>query len=188
VPLAQFSEVYRLVMSKPTAGSLENTVPQLIEKLKKSPDEPTSLISVVLVAGIPGSGKGKFAYALRKHFGNELLHAHDFKMPSLQKSVRYDTGDFVTELSAFAAGLQGQSKHVDVIVAALPSYHHLKKAIMELRKSETFTRRFEIKFVITKVRASNFYMTSHSNICQYLVENCMKGIAHCVIFEKGFVD
>lgn len=99
MPLTQFSEVYRLVKSKPTASSLENTVPQLIEKLRKSPDEPNQLISVVLVAGIPGSGKGKFAYSLRKHFGNEHLHAHDFKMPSLQKSLRYDTGEFVTELS-----------------------------------------------------------------------------------------
>ena len=167
---------------------MQNTVPQLIEKLKKSPDEPNQLISVVLVAGIPGSGKGKFAHSLRKHFGNEHLHAHDFKMPSLQKSMRYDTNEFVTELSQFTTGLQGQGKHIDVIVAAMPSYHHLKKAIMELRKSETFIRRFEIKFVITKVRASNFYMTAHSNICQFLVENCMKGIAHAVIFEKGFVE
>jgi len=70
----------------------------------------------------------------------------------------------------------------------MPSYHHLKKAIMELRKSDTFIRRFEIKFVITKVRAANFYMTPHRNICQFLVENCMKGIAHSVIFEKGLVD
>jgi len=46
-------------------------VPQLIEKLRKNPEEPTQLISLVLVAGIPGSGKGRFAYALRKHFGNE---------------------------------------------------------------------------------------------------------------------
>ena len=65
VPLQQFSEVYRLVQSKPNATSLQNTVPQLIDKLKKSPNEPNQLISVVLVAGIPGSGKGRFAYALR---------------------------------------------------------------------------------------------------------------------------
>ena len=74
------------------------------------------------------------------------------------------------------------------MVAAMPSYHHLKKSIMELRKSESFIRRFEIKFVITKAKAANFYMTPHNNICQFLIENCMKGIAHAVIFEKGFID
>ena len=59
---------------------------------------------------------------------------------------------------------------------------------MELRKSEAFTRHFEIKFVITKVRAANFYMTPNCNVFQFLIENCMKGIAHAVVFEKGFVD
>ena len=51
-----------------------------------------------------------------------------------------------------------------MIVAAVPSYHHLKKAIMELRKSDVFVRRFEIKFVVMKVRSYNFYMTAHSNM------------------------
>ena len=74
------------------------------------------------------------------------------------------------------------------MVAAMPSYHHLKKAIMELRKSEDFTRRFEIKFVVTKVRAGNFYVTPNGNPFQFLIENCMKGIAHAVVFEKGFID
>lgn len=99
--------------------------------------------------------------------------------------MKYDTGDFVNELSSFASGI---STHIDVIVAAMPSYHHLKKAIMELRKSETFTRKFEIKFVITKVRAGNFYMTPNCNTFQFLIENCMKGIAHAVVLEKGFID
>ena len=75
-----------------------------------------------------------------------------------------------------------------MVVAAMPSYHHLKKAIMELRKSDVFIRRFEIKYVVTRVRAHNFYMTPHCNMFQFLVENCMKGIAHAVVFEKGFVD
>ena len=188
VSLNQFSEVYRLVQSKPNATSLENMLPQLTEKLRRNPEDSSSLISVVLVAGIPGSGKGRFANAMKRNLGNEQLRAYDFKMPSVQKSVKYDTIEFVEELNTFAQKLIQDNKHVDVIVAAMPSYHHLKKAIMELRKSEVFTRRFEIKFVVTKVRAHNFYMTEHSNMFQYLIENCMKGIAHAVVFEKGFVD
>ena len=75
-----------------------------------------------------------------------------------------------------------------MVVAAMPSYHHLKKAIMELRKSENFIRQFEIKFVITKVDAGNFFMTPNCNMYQFLIENCMKGIAHAVIFQKGFIE
>ena len=42
---------------------------------------------------------------------------------------------------------------IDVMVAAIPSYHHLKKAIFELRKNDEFTSQFDIKFVVTKVNA-----------------------------------
>lgn len=106
-------------------------------------------------------------------------------MPSLQKSLSYDTNVFVDEINSFVDGLQGQDKPIDVIVAAIPSYHHLKKAIMEIRRAEAFNRRYEIKFVISKVRAANFYMTPNKNTYQFLIENCMKGIAHAIVFERG---
>lgn len=109
-------------------------------------------------------------------------------MPSVQKSLKYDTAEFASELNTFVSGIQAQNKYVDVVVAAMPSYHHLKKSIMELRKNEQFVGRFEIKFVITKVKAANFYMTHNCNIYQFLIENCMKGIANAVIFEKSFIE
>lgn len=71
-----------------------------------------------------------------------------------------------------------------MIVATLPSYNHLKKAIFDLKKSEAFGALFDITFVVTKVAAKNFYMNKNRNIYQYLVENCMKGVSNAVIFEK----
>ena len=143
------------------------------------------MIRVVLVSGIPGSGKGRFAHELVRQLGNEYLKAFDFKMPTVQSSTSYSTPEFVKELNKFTDGLEAQSKHIDTIAAVMPSYHHLKKAIMELRKSEDFNKRFEIKFVITKVRATNFYRNKNNNLYQFLVENCMKGIASAVLFEKS---
>jgi hypothetical protein len=50
-----------------------------------------------------------------------------------------------------------------VIVAVMPSYNHLKKAIFELKKSEEFGAVFDIKYVLTKVCARNFYMNKNRN-------------------------
>ena len=50
-----------------------------------------------------------------------------------------------------------------MIVATLPSYNHLKKAIFDLKKSEAFGKEFDIKFVATKVSAKNFYMNKNRN-------------------------
>lgn len=69
-------------------------------------------------------------------------------------------------------------------MACLPSYHHLKKALFELKKSEELSQHFDIKFVVTKVSAKNFYMSSNKNHYQYLIENCMKGVCNAVIFER----
>jgi len=74
---------------------------------------------------------------------------------------------------------------LDVIVAAIPAYHHLKKVIFELRKSEEFSENFDIKFVITKVLATNFFATKNRNHYNFLIENCIKGVSHAVIFETS---
>ena len=50
-----------------------------------------------------------------------------------------------------------------MIVAALPAYNHLKKVIFELKKSDEFSQVFDIKFVITKVLAKNFYTSKNRN-------------------------
>ena len=50
-----------------------------------------------------------------------------------------------------------------VIVAAIPAYNHLKKVIFELKKSDEFSQVFDIKFVITKVLAKNFYTSKNRN-------------------------
>jgi hypothetical protein len=44
-----------------------------------------------------------------------------------------------------------------VIIAVIPSYNHLKKAIFEMKKSQEFGAKIEIKHIITKVSARNFY-------------------------------
>ena len=92
-------------------------------------------------------------------------------MPTVQTSVRYNTETFVQAL------INNMDPNSDVIVATLPAYHHLKKVIFELRKHELFTSKFEIKFVLTKVSANNFFMNESKNIYQFLIENCMKGVS-----------
>jgi len=53
-------------------------------------------------------------------------------MPTIQSSLKYNTEAFIKALHEHVPN------NIDVVVAVLPSYHHLKKAIFELRKSEEF--------------------------------------------------
>ena len=71
-----------------------------------------------------------------------------------------------------------------LVVAVLPSYNHLKKIIFELKKSPEFNQAFDIVNILTKVHARNFYMNKNRNTYQFLIENCMKGVSHAVLFEK----
>lgn len=50
-----------------------------------------------------------------------------------------------------------------VIVATVPGYNHLKKIIFELKKSEEFGKVFDIKYVLTKVAAKDFYTSKNRN-------------------------
>jgi len=107
VPLNQFSEVYKMVLNKPTANSLTNTLPQIAEKLRRNTEDQSAPISIILISGIPGSGKGRLAHSLAKQLNNEQLKAFDFKMPTVQSSLKYETPEFVGELNKFAEGLLG---------------------------------------------------------------------------------
>lgn len=70
------------------------------------------------------------------------------------------------------------------MIAVLPAYNHLKKVIFELKKSSEFNEAFDIRHILTKVHARNFYMTKNRNTYQFLIENCMKGVTHAVVFER----
>lgn len=69
-------------------------------------------------------------------------------------------------------------------MAVLPSYNHLKKAVFDLKKSAEFNGAFDLRHIVTKVHARNFYMNKNRNTFQFLIENCMKGVAHAVVFER----
>ena len=101
----------------------------------------------------------------------------------MQDSTSYNTDVFIKSLLQFKKE-DAKAQKAKVIVACLPSYHHLKKAIFELKKSEELGQVFDIKFVVTKVSAKNFYMSKNMNLYSYLVENCMKGVCNAVIFER----
>lgn len=162
--------------NKPKTLEMQSTKDQMAAKLKRVKGQP---ISLILVSGIPGSGKGRLANSLAKLLVPCQLKTAFFKMPTVQQSTKYSTADFVKALKMEA------NDTIDVLVAAIPSYHHLKKAIFELRKSDEFTSTFDIKFVVTKVCATNFFMNENRNLYNYLVENCIKGVCNAVIFETS---
>jgi hypothetical protein len=166
-------------------------VPALIEKLKRKEGAP---VNVILVSGIPGSGKGRLSDSLARHLQQEKVNAHAFKMPTVQLSVKYATDTFTEHMVKFIADREKEKPEdgpVDCVVAVIPAYHHLKKAIYELRKHEAFAAKqnpmLNIKFVVTKVSARNFYMNKNRNFYQFLIENCLKGVSNAVVFERGTV-
>ena len=148
----------------------------MAHKLKRQPGQP---ISIILVSGIPGSGKGRLANTIAKLLAPDQLKTAFFKMPTVQQSTKYSTVEFVKALKKDAP------TDIDVMVAAIPSYHHLKKAIFELRKNDEFTSQFDIKFVVTKVNAQNFWLNENRQTYNYLIENCIKGVCNAVIFETS---
>jgi hypothetical protein len=101
--------------------------------------------------------------------------------------MKFSTQRFISQILHFREEtLSGPKKYGAplCIVAVLPSYIHLKKIIFELKKSAEFNAGFDIKHIITKVSARNFYMNKNRNTYQFLIENCMKGVAHAVVFER----
>lgn len=141
---------------------------------------------MILVGGLPGSGKSKLAKYLVRLLAQENVNAVAHILPAVE-STKYNTQKFVQTVLSVQEYFQDDNAR-PVIVAVLPSYCHLKKAIYELKKDETFKAMVDIKHIITKVHARNFYQTRHRNHYQFLIENCMKGVTQAIIFEKSNVN
>jgi len=92
VPLNQFLDALRVGHE---ADGSQSAVAQMCNKLKKS---QAGLTSVILVSGIPGSGKGRFAATLARTLKQEKVRATSFKMPTVQSSIKYSTDAFVSAL------------------------------------------------------------------------------------------
>jgi cytidylate kinase len=73
-------------------------VPTLVEKLKRKEGAP---VNVILVSGIPGSGKGRLSNSIARHLNQEKVNAHAFKMPTVQQNVKYETESFTQSLLEF---------------------------------------------------------------------------------------
>ena len=132
IPLSAFSKVYREADQQ--ASMPLSKTNDLIKRLLDGTESKTSLI---LVAGIPGSGKGRLSDFLGRQIQMENVPAASFKMPTVQESVTYNTEAFMKTLMEHK---QKDEKLVraKVIVATLPGFVHLKKAIFELKKAEDF--------------------------------------------------
>ncbi len=128
----------------------------MIEKLKQVSHDKTNLI---IISGIPGSGKHKLAEYLSRQLVNEQVNTKPFKMDKLENLTKFNTYKFILNLMHYRV----TNKDLSCIVATLPSYNHLKKVIFELKKSQEFSDVFDIKFIITKVHARNFYMNKNRN-------------------------
>lgn len=66
VEFTTFKELHEENVKKPSADTIAGTLPKLLLKLKRK-----DAINVILVSGIPGSGKGRFAAGLSRHLNNE---------------------------------------------------------------------------------------------------------------------
>ena len=78
IPLSAFSKVYR--EADQDANMPLSKTEDLIQKLVQGTDKKTSLI---LISGIPGSGKGRTADFLSRQIQMEDVPSANFKMPTV---------------------------------------------------------------------------------------------------------
>jgi hypothetical protein len=96
MPFSAFTKVYQ--EADQMAGMPLSKTKNLIEKLMNGTDKKTSLI---IVSGIPGSGKGRLSDYLSRKLVEEDVESTYFKMPTVQDSLSYSSESFIKALVQF---------------------------------------------------------------------------------------
>ena len=96
IPLTAFSKVYR--EADQDSMLADSKTSDLIAKLLQGAEKKTSLI---LVSGIPGSGKGRLSDFLSRQIQMENVTSTNFKMPTVQESTKYSTDGFIKAMLKF---------------------------------------------------------------------------------------
>jgi phage/plasmid-associated DNA primase len=74
---------------------------QFVTKIQEIP--PNMQANVVLVCGIPGSGKHRFGHTLTKLLGNENIKSSLFRFDKVQEQTKFVTAKFISSMVAFKA-------------------------------------------------------------------------------------
>ena len=122
-------------------GQIWDTAQTAYKSLKEESDKT----KLILISGIPGSGKSSFGIYLSKLLAKESIQSSTYIMPVVE-STKFTSDTFLNGL--FKHWEENQTK---TVVAVIPSYHHLKKAIFEFKKDTKFNETFNLEFVITKL-------------------------------------
>jgi len=109
---------------------------------------------MIVIGGLPGAGKTRLANYLVKLLEEEKVTAVAHVL-SVEDSVKFSSQKFISSVLSNQSYFNQQEKKV--IIAVLPSYNHLKKSIYEMKKSQEFSSKIDIRHIITKVSARNFY-------------------------------
>ena len=155
---------------------------QTAQTTSRSLKEQSDKIKLILISGIPGSGKNTLGIYLSKLLNIEEIESSTYVLP-VDQSTKFSSEVFLNGLFKHC-----EQNQTSTVIGVIQSYHHLKKAIFEFKKNSTFNETFDLEHVITRVSAKNFYMHKNRNTYQFLLENCLKGICDAVIFEKGNVN
>lgn len=96
MPFDKFSKVYQEADQQAKMPASKTN--DLCKKLLEGTDQKTS---VIIISGIPGSGKGRVAEQLSRLLAQEDVPSVSFKMPTVQESIKYSTETFIKKLQLF---------------------------------------------------------------------------------------
>lgn len=138
---------------------------------------PSDRNQLLIVNGTYASGKGRTADYLLRYCRDYRMNGFVFNIASEVLYGKVELAAYTEMLDEFIAerSIPKGPSHLVIVVA--PFWVSPRELL------ESWTEKYHIRSVVTKINAANFYATKHSELTEYTLTYCTPGFSQSVVLD-----
>jgi len=137
---------------------------------------------LLIINGTYGSGKGRTAEYLLRYSKDYRMTGYIFNIASEMLYGKVELTAFTEMLEEFIAERSIPKGAAHLVIVVMPFWLSSREIL------ESWSEKYHVRSVLTKINAANFYATSHYELTEHTLTYCTPGFSQSVVLDTFIED